>query len=730
MNTHVAVRLTPVVPPASGESLCGLQTKLTNRLQRVAAASMPTAFPVVRQLPVDSVHTGRALMQKVRLRNTGTKLVPFNITLARATAEQVKTERPVAVNEEAGMARQQQVQLRFLLVCDAFNSMSQRTKLEIESLGHEAVLGVWETRAATLAMIKQVRPDVILCPYLTKFIPPSVYQNRDVPCIIVHPGIEGDRGMSSIDWALLDGAKEWGVTLLQADREMDAGPIWATRTFLIERDHPTKSSLYRIECIDAAMECIHEFVAKLVSGVQPRPLDYSDTNVKGRLRPKMLPKDRTINWNFSAEEIARIVRGCDSQPGAMATVEHKCVYLFGAHVEKVPDRNLQALIYDHQPGDVIGCRDNAILIRCGHQTAIWISHIRISTSLIKLPAMMALFTTAELPVGLLHIAAPDVLLPFGHWPTYTFQEIFLWRQARIAYLWFDFYNGAMNTEQCHRLARIVTALNQDESIDVIVFMGGRDFFSNGIHLNTIEAAEDPSAESWRNINAMDDFVKCILTSPKLTVSALVGNAGAGGVMAALAADFTWTHASAVLHPTYKSMDLFGSEYWTYSLPKRAGSEVAHQLTSSIDPVSAGQAHSLGLIDEILCKNRHSFLENVVRRAEELARDPASLQLMEEKKGTSCPEFVATLESCRQYELEKMRVCFASEGYNAKRHAFVTKSRLPACRLGEPGDQITSPGLSLIAEESEATSGKVTNGSLRVLTASGASGGGGAPTGGR
>ncbi|GBG84729.1 hypothetical protein CBR_g39105 [Chara braunii] len=495
-------------------------------------------------------------------------VVPANGAAMVATAEGHSAAGPIttAKGEEqqgngcAGMTGQQR-RLQFLLLCDAFNSMTQRAKLELESLGHEAVVGVWETKGATVAMIKQVKPDVILCPYLTKFVPASIYENRDVPCIIVHPGIEGDRGMSSIDWALHDGAKEWGVTLLQADREMDAGPIWATKTFFIEREHPTKSSLYRIECIDAAMVCIREFVSKLQSGQQPRPLDYSKPDVKGRLRPRMLTDDRIVDWNLSAQEIAPIVRCCDSQPGAMGTILNKLVHLYGAHVEKQPDTILKALVDERQPGDVIGSRHNAILVRCGDETALWISHVRLATSLIKLPATMALFPDAEPPIELPHIAEPKFVLPFGQWPAAsTLQEIFLWQRARIAYLWFDFYNGAMNTEQCQRLTQTITEIEKDESTDVMVLMGGRDFFSNDIHLNTIEAADDPAEESWRNIHAIDDVVKCILTSTKLTIAALVGNAGAGGVMTAIAADLTWTHANAVLHPSYKAMDLFGSEY--------------------------------------------------------------------------------------------------------------------------------------------------------------------------
>ena len=76
---------------------------------------------------------------------------------------------------------------------------------------------------------------------------------------------------------------------------------------------------------------------------------------------------------------------------------------------------------------------------------------------------------------------------------------------------------------------------QTRPVKVIVLGGPRDFFANGIHLNVIEAADDPGAESWRNINAIDDLVQVILTNTgQLTVAALAGNAAAGGLMLALA----------------------------------------------------------------------------------------------------------------------------------------------------------------------------------------------------
>ena len=112
----------------------------------------------------------------------------------------------------------------------------------------------------------------------------------------------------------------------------------------------------------------------------------------------------------------------------------------------------------------------------------------------------------------------------------------------------------------------------------MVVLSGGEVFSNGIHLNVIEAADDPAAEAWRNINAIDDVCREIIECRQLVVAAVGGNAGAGGVMLALGADRVVLREGVVLNPHYQTMGLFGSEYWTYVLPRRIGHREAQELT--------------------------------------------------------------------------------------------------------------------------------------------------------
>ncbi len=101
--------------------------------------------------------------------------------------------------------------------------------------------------------------------------------------------------------------------------------------------------------------------------------------------------------------------------------------------------------------------------------------------------------------------------------------------------------------------------------------GCRRFFSNGIHLNILEDSKKQGEDGWSNINAINDVVKSIIFSPEIiTVTSFEKNAGAGGVFLGLASDFIVINDEVVLNPHYKTLALTGSEYHTYSLPKRVG----------------------------------------------------------------------------------------------------------------------------------------------------------------
>ena len=212
---------------------------------------------------------------------------------------------------------------------------------------------------------------------------------------------------------------------------------------------------------------------------------------------------------------------------------------------------------------------------------------------------------------------------------------------------------------------------------VLVVRGGESF-SNGIHLNVIEAAPSPTLEAWRNINAIDDVAREIITATdQLVVTSVGANAGAGGVMLALGADHVIMRDGVVLNPHYATMGLYGSEYWTYVLPRRVGDDEAARLTEGCLPIGSEQAGRTGLVDDVVAGPSDEFEDTVLEYAARLASRADHERLLQRKRSSRrADEQRKPLDAYRAEELAEMsRDIFDDRhGFSAARHAFVTKRR--------------------------------------------------------
>ena len=522
------------------------------------------------------------------------------------------------------------------------------------------------------------QPDLLIAPFLKRRISESVW--RSVVCLIVHPGPPGDRGPAALDWAVLAQAPQWGVTVLQANADFDAGPVWAHADFAMRA--ASKGSLYRSEVTQAAVAAVLRAVARFdITDPLAPPTDMATASPSlpsHHWQPAMPQTVRGIDWQrHSTADILARLRSADGQPGVLdALFGHAC-HLFDAHAAS--GSALQALA-DTPAGAVVAQRDGALLRRTV-DGGVWIGQVRLARacgneSAFKLPATLAFATEAA--------ALPEWAVPLER-DDEEWAELRYWEQgpvgARVGCLSFDFYNGAMSTAQCERLLAALQQVKQHDT-QVLLLLGGRDFFSNGIHLNCIEAAAhrpDGSAadESWRNINAMNDVAREIIeTTDRLTVAVLRGNAGAGGVFLALAADEVWAHPGAVLNPHYRNMgNLYGSEYWTYLLPRRLGPAQARELMAQRLPLLGVDAQRMGLIDHCLDTAPEALELEVIPHALALALTynlPA--RILQKQQVRAADEATRPLADYRKEELSRMHRNFYGfdPSYHVARYHFVHK----------------------------------------------------------
>ncbi len=454
--------------------------------------------------------------------------------------------------------------MKILLLTTTFNSLTQAIYTSLQDAYHDIAVVYAIEESQMLREIEAFDPELIFCPYLKKYIPPTIYERYAT--YIFHPGPVGDRGASSLEYALEE--KAWGVVILKADEELDAGEIKASVVFDVRDTY--KASLYRQEVTQSFLKAMDDFFTKPLSLPQLlNPMHEPFTQEK-----------RTIDWYHDSTEVIlkKIYQG-DSFPGVLDEILGVVCYLFGGWEEEK---------FRGKPKEILAKRDGAICLGT-IDGAIWISHLK-EPHRFKLPATYVLKDRL--------IGIKEDRLPLLFDKSYkTFYETSVEMRDDVGYLCFNFHNGAMSVAQCVRLKYAVEYLKT--KCKVLVLVGGMDFFSNGIHLNILEDSQKQGEDGWANINAMNDLISAILYADEIvTVASLARNAGAGGVFMALACDYVVAKENVVLNPHYKTLGLTGSEYHTYTLPKRVGEQMAQKILDDCLPLSATKAKALGMVDAL------------------------------------------------------------------------------------------------------------------------------------
>ena len=175
----------------------------------------------------------------------------------------------------------------------------------------------------------------------------------------------------------------------------------------------------------------------------------------------------------------------------------------------------------------------------------------------------------------------------------------------------------------------------------------------------------------------------VVTDRQLTIAAMCGNAGAGGVFLALGADHVYARDGVILNPHYKGMgNLYGSEYWTYLLPRRVGPRSGARARRKPAADRRARAAALGLIDGHFGPTPTAFRAEIARARQCSPRIRDSPECSPRRTARrAADESAKPLAAYRDAELERMRLSFYGfdSSYHVARFNFVQKvprSRTP------------------------------------------------------
>ena len=452
---------------------------------------------------------------------------------------------------------------------------------------------------------------------------------------IPHPGVRGDRGPSSLSWAILEGAPRWGLTMVRAEPartadELDGGNVGPWREFAMPTE-ATMGEVYAQHVIPAAIDCAQEILARMAVDPAYRgaPLASFGPAAVGRHRPTLRQDRLAFTWDDRPDQILRHIRAAPY--GVRTELGGQPVNVYDAHPHDVTDeRSKRPGTRTHRPGHLLAHRDGAVLVATGAGGAVWIGHAKVKPGDggqgLKLPAIHV--------VGAQLASVGESALPPGRLPgpARTYQVIRYRREGQVGWIHAEPYNGAASTAFCGRLLDAPRyAANQDTN--AIALVGGKVAWSNGIHLGVIEAADDPRAEAWANIQRIDDVAELIFNLPRgrhvpraqTTIAVLGSSAGAGGAVLSACFDVVLARPSISLNYHYGAMGLSGSELRSLVLPLRAGEQATERLLTDRLPMSPTTAQRLGLVDGIGPDNPEAFQRWARQVAAQFAaRPPRSL----------------------------------------------------------------------------------------------------------
>ena len=168
-------------------------------------------------------------------------------------------------------------------------------------------------------ILKDINPDVICVVAYGKIIPKEILEIPKYGCVNVHPSLLPKyRGSAPIQWAILNGDKETGVTTMYLDEGMDSGDIILQTETKINKDETSGELWDRLSKIGA--ELLVETLERIENKTAPRTKQNDDFT----LAPMLEKSQAKIDWeNKTAQEIKNLVRGLNPIMGAYAILNEK-----------------------------------------------------------------------------------------------------------------------------------------------------------------------------------------------------------------------------------------------------------------------------------------------------------------------------------------------------------------------------------------------------------------------
>ncbi len=237
----------------------------------------------------------------------------------------------------------------------------------VKVLAEKLGLPVWQPENIRdpdlVSRITDLKPDLFVVVAYGRILPPFLLDLPRIGPINIHASLlPAYRGPAPINWAIINGETQTGVTTIFMEEGVDTGPILMRRAVPIEETDTAGSLHDRLSKIGS--ELLIETIEGLKTGtVSPKP--QPETGISHA--PLLTKSHGVLDWNRPAMELARLVRGLDPWPGAQTTLLGRRLKLFGGRAGNVRGR----------PGQVMGLENGWLHIAAG-QGSLMVAELQLA----------------------------------------------------------------------------------------------------------------------------------------------------------------------------------------------------------------------------------------------------------------------------------------------------------------------------------------------------------------
>lgn len=221
-------------------------------------------------------------------------------------------------------------------------------------------------------LLKELNPELVVVVAFGQILSKEILEIPRYGCLNVHASILPKyRGAAPIHWAIINGEKESGVSIMYMDEGLDTGDVLLVKKVSIEHQDTTGILHDKLAALGA--EAIVEAIEKILAGQAERtPQEHEKSNYARLLDKKV----ELIDWRKSSKDVRNLIRGLNPWPGAFTYIGSKVLKIWEA---AETDFESDAILNKVNPGEIIGLSSKGITVATG-DGALMITELQLQGS--------------------------------------------------------------------------------------------------------------------------------------------------------------------------------------------------------------------------------------------------------------------------------------------------------------------------------------------------------------